>query len=130
MSKPRPAITPEREVLRQVLEVLAIHGIDADRQNTGAANFGGRCVRFGKKGNADISGMLPDGRKLDIEVKRPGKRPTPEQFDRLHRTNAGGGVGLWLDDAECFARLLPAILAGAWVEIDDQGTPWVTDGEG
>ena len=49
------------------------------RQNTGVAAYGHRAVRFGVPGQADISGILAGGRRLELEVKRPGERTTPEQ---------------------------------------------------
>jgi hypothetical protein len=117
----------EAQVLSQVLEVLRMHGIDASRQNTGAAtNASGRLVMFGQAGNSDISGILPDGRRLDIEVKREGFQPNKlrgekrehfeRQLERLRKTNAAGGIGFWTDDAEELARIiLPEVLAGASV---------------
>ena len=49
------------------------------RQNTGVAAYGHRAVRFGVPGQADISGIFADGRRIELEVKRPGERTTPEQ---------------------------------------------------
>jgi hypothetical protein len=52
------------------------------RQNTGAARTpGGRFVRFGIPGQADISGLrLPSGQRLEIECKVPaGGRQSKEQ---------------------------------------------------
>lgn len=122
----KPAPPPEREVLKGVLAALAAHGVMASRNNVGAMrNASGRLVRFGTAGESDIRGVLPDGRALAVETKRHGKRPTREQFDFLHRINALGGVGIWTDDPATFAKLLPRIIAGGFVEIDDAGTPWV-----
>lgn len=122
----KPAPPPEREVLKGVLDALKMFGVDASRNNTGAMrNPSGRLVRFGNPGDADIRGVMKDGRALSIEVKKLGERPRPEQFDHLHRINASGGVAFWVDDIETFVRLFPAILAGARIEIDSAGTPWV-----
>ncbi len=55
------------------------------RQNTGVATYDNlvagtsRKVRFGLPGQADLSGILPDGKRLEIEVKRPGGRQSEEQ---------------------------------------------------
>lgn len=121
--------TPEGEVLKAVLDCLKLWGTDAKRQNTAAfRNPSGRLVRCGQPGDPDVTGMLPGGRRLDLEVKAPGKRPTPEQLERLKLTNAQGGVGLWLDDAAELARIMPKLCAGARVEIEDDGSQWlVTD---
>jgi hypothetical protein len=121
--------TPEGDVLKAVLDCLGLWGIDANRQNTGAMpNAKGRLVRFGRPGDPDITGTLPGGRRLDLEVKAPGKRPTPEQLDRLRLANDQGAVGLWIDDAKELARILPRLCDGARVEIDDDGQQWlITD---
>lgn len=49
------------------------------RANVGAARFGRRAVRFGIPGQADLTGILPDGRRLEIEVKSPTGEQTTEQ---------------------------------------------------
>jgi hypothetical protein len=128
----------EAEVLAQILEALHAFGVDAERQNTGAGtNPSGKTIRFGKPGNSDITGTLPDGRRLDIEVKREGFDPSKltgkkrehfdRQFARLRKTNENGGVGLWVDDAEEFMRvILPLLLDGATVEEPGYGRLVIT----
>jgi len=49
------------------------------RANVGVARIGTRVIRFGIPGQADLTGILPDGRRLEIEVKSPTGRQTPEQ---------------------------------------------------
>lgn len=119
----------ERDVLAGVLDACRVLGISVQRQNTGmATNPKGKKVRFGVAGNADISGTLPDGRRLEIEVKRPGKRPTDEQYHRMNEVNATNGVAFWTDDAERCLNALRRIVQDGWrVEIEDDGTPVVTD---
>ncbi len=55
------------------------------RANVGAARIGTRVVRFGIPGQADLTGILPDGRRLEIEVKSPKGCQTPAQeaFGRM-----------------------------------------------
>lgn len=53
-----------------------------------------RAFRYGDKGIADIIGCLPSGRFLAVEVKRPGKEPTPEQDQFLLEVNSRGGLGI------------------------------------
>lgn len=126
--KPKSTVIPERDILAGVLQALRVFGIDAARQNTGAAtNPRGQVVRFSQKGAADVSATLPDGRRLEIECKRVGKRPTREQYDRMHRINASNGVSFWVNDAQQVIDVLPKLIAGARVEIDEAGMPWVTD---
>jgi hypothetical protein len=101
-------------------------GLDIQRQNTGAGvNPSGKVVRFGTPGNADLTGQLRDGRKLDVEVKREGFDPSrlrgekaahfARQLARLQKTNAGGGVGFWTDDADEFIAIIQACNDGASV---------------
>jgi hypothetical protein len=134
MARPRAHVVPEREVQAGCLEALAMFGIDAGRQNTGVGTYSNadgstRLVRYGRPGDPDISGTLPDGRRLDLECKRVGKRPTAKQLDRLMRTNAGGGVGLWVDDPAELAKVLPKLLAGGRIEVEPDGRQWIVTDE-
>jgi hypothetical protein len=137
----RPGPT-ETQVVQQVLDALLIFGVDVDRQNTGGCyDERGQFVRFGKAGNSDISGMLVAGpgrgKKIDVEVKRPGFDPTKlqgqkqehfkRQLARLRRTNEQGGFGFWITDASQAIRTLERINQGWRVVIDDDGWPFVTD---
>lgn len=116
----------EAQVLAGVLDAARVLGVDLQRQNTGGAvNPKGRLVMFGRRGNSDLTGMLPDGRRLDVEVKREGWDPAKArgatadrwalQLARLQRTNAQGGVGFWVDDAAEFLELMRLVLDGARV---------------
>ena len=55
------------------------------RANTGVARIDKRVVRFGIPGQADLTGILPDGRRLEVEVKSPTGRQTRDQknFQRM-----------------------------------------------
>lgn len=57
------------------------------RQNAGVASFNGRRVQFGVPGQADLSGILPDGRRLEVEVKSTfGRQRVKQQaFERMIR---------------------------------------------
>jgi len=46
-----------------------------------------------ERGVSDIIGILPTGRLLAIEVKRPGTKPTAEQEAFLVSVNLYGGLG-------------------------------------
>lgn len=51
------------------------YGIRIWQQNTGAAKRGRAFIRFGVPGQADISGITADGRRVEIECKTgEGKR--------------------------------------------------------
>lgn len=68
----------ENDIQKAILEYLALfpRKVKAWRQNSGALRAGSRFVRFGFKGAADITGILKGGRRLEIEVKQPGEKPT------------------------------------------------------
>jgi hypothetical protein len=138
MTKPRKPGRTEKEVTLQVLDAAALLGIELKRRNVGAmVNPHGRTVRFGEPGDADWYAVLPDGRHLDVEIKRKGFDPTKlkgekkahfeRQLARLRRTNELGGVGFWASDAVNFYFAMQKILDGCRVEIDERGFPWVTD---
>lgn len=54
-------------------------GLRLWRANVGVARVGQRVVRFGIRGQADLTGIVPDGRRLEIEVKTATGRQTAEQ---------------------------------------------------
>ena len=78
-SKKKKNKAPEGEVVHACLELLHLAGIFAWRNNTGAVNIGSRFVKYGKKGSADIIGMLKDGRFLAIECKSDTGVQSPAQ---------------------------------------------------
>lgn len=51
-------------------------------------------------GIADILGVLPGGRFLAIEVKRPGSRLTVDQDAFLGKINASGGLAFMASSLE------------------------------
>jgi hypothetical protein len=78
--KPRENL-PEPVLQRLILARLnALDGVRVWRANTGAARtHRGRIVRFGVPGQADITGLIRGGRRLEVEVKGPTGRVSPEQ---------------------------------------------------
>ena len=101
---------PEAAALLEVLKALRAHPLVswAERQNSGAANVGGRFVRFGWPGCADVLGQLRDGRFLAVECKSPTGRLRPEQAVFLERIRASGGVGFMARDCRDVLRELSA----------------------
>lgn len=71
----------ESDVVAAILDYLAVRGIFAWRNQTGAMRTGDgkRFVRFGAVGSPDIIGVLPGGRFLGIECKTPRGRLSPHQ---------------------------------------------------
>jgi hypothetical protein len=135
-TKPLQATCTEAEVLAAVLDAAAILGLDLARQNTGAGvNPAGKVVRFGRSGDSDLDGQLPDGRRLSVEVKREGFDPSKlrgekrahfeRQLARLRKTNELGGCGFWCDDAAEFLTIMRHIISGARIEEPGYGPPVV-----
>lgn len=116
--------------MEQVLDYLAALGLEPERQNTGVgvyANRDGteRQVRYGNKGDLDIRLTLKDGRTCEIEAKAEprgkvargkAETPTPEQWERIRKLNAKGGVAFWTNDVGHVMRIMPHVLDGARVE--------------
>ena len=50
--------------------------------------------------------FLKEGRRVDIEFKRPGNTPTDLQWIELNLINEHGGEGYWCDSVEVFKKLL------------------------
>lgn len=88
----------ESEIQREILRYLQARGIFAWKAGTGAARatYKGqeRFIPFGKAGCPDILGVLPTGRFLAIEVKRPGYPPTNQQVAFLKNILLNGGLAL------------------------------------
>jgi len=89
-------MTPEGAVLKTILDYLALRGVYHWRSNTGRR--GG--VSYGKVGSADILGILPNGRFLAIEVKRPGGVASFEQLEFLANIAKNGGVAFVADNLQ------------------------------
>ena len=78
----------ENEIQKQILKTLESMGIFAWRNNTGGRGK----LRFGIKGQADITGILNGGRRLEIEVKGLGGKISKEQYFFLETINRFGGL--------------------------------------
>lgn len=72
----------ETQLVAACLDWLAVHRIMAWRNNTqGVYDPVRKKFRTftGRKGVADILGVLPGGRALAVECKMVGNKPTPDQ---------------------------------------------------
>jgi hypothetical protein len=65
----------ETDLVSSVIDYLRRCGFHVWRQNTGAR---GR-LRWGTPGCGDITGILKDGRRLEIECKVPGEKQSGAQ---------------------------------------------------
>lgn len=63
---------------------------------------------YGYTGHSDIYGILPGGRAFFLEVKVPGKEPTPPQKAFLKLADSYGAITGWCDSLEGAKKLLSA----------------------
>lgn len=74
-----------------------------ERQNVVAAQAGDRFIKAGTAGQADLRGCHR-GRYVELEVKRPGEKQTPEQREREKNIlRAGGTYAVVHSPTEAFA---------------------------
>jgi hypothetical protein len=98
-------MTPEARVRNKVVKFAAERGVLHIRMSfrPGVA-----------RGWPDDLFLIPGGRPLFIEFKRPGARPTPLQLFRLETLNALGYDAGWCDSAdEACRRIASAVGAAA-----------------
>jgi len=83
----------ETAILQRVRLRASELGAIVWRNNTGKLqDVTGRWVQFGLcTGSSDLIGIYK-GRFLAIEVKAPGKEPTPEQLNFIQQVKKAGGV--------------------------------------
>lgn len=88
----------ESDIQKAILDYLRLKYF-CWRNNTGGRpwqdNKGkDRVFRFGFKGSGDILGLTKTGRFFSVEVKRKGKKPTPDQIEFMNNINASGGLAI------------------------------------
>jgi hypothetical protein len=101
----------EQDLVRPALELLALRGAFAWRNNSGAvaaaSNGKRRYIRFGgTPGASDILGILPGGRFIAVELKSKDGRLTAAQRLFLLRVEDLGGLALVVRDLRDLAAAL------------------------
>lgn len=118
-------VPTEKEILKSCLALLSARGVFAWRVNVGATalEFDGkkRLVRYGKPGQSDIAGILPSGRFICIETKRPRNRPTPLQIAWMREVIQHKGVAFWVTSAKMLDQLLNHIVHGGTITVEETG---------
>jgi hypothetical protein len=79
------------------------------RSNTGVAKMGDRSVRFGVPGQGDISGLLLNGRRLEIECKTAKGTQSDEQKAFQRMIEAFGGLYVLARSLEDFDKAMAAL---------------------
>lgn len=104
MTRPGAALEPdERQIQAAILWEFGSHPrIRLWRQSSGLflSPAGCRPVRAGIPGCADLSGILADGRRLEIEVKGPRGRQSARQRAFQKMIERFGGVYILARSAE------------------------------
>jgi hypothetical protein len=94
----------ETDLVRAVLQLLALRKVPAWRANSGAMRIAGaggrrRLVRFNVRGCSDILAVLPpSGRLLAVECKMPGRKTTADQQAFLDNVTEAGGLAVVVRD--------------------------------
>ena len=109
--KARPPL--EREIQAKIRLALGSRpDVRLWRQGVGMARTeSGTVMRFGEPGQADLSGIVaPWGIRLEVEVKRPGEKPTDAQARWGRMIERFGGIYIVARSAEdAVAQLTAAI---------------------
>ena len=88
-------MTPEGRIKSAILRYLERRGLFVWNNPSGCVRITpDRWIHFGKKGSADIIGILPDGKFLAIETKSENGRLAPEQKEFLSKVRGLGGVAI------------------------------------
>jgi hypothetical protein len=72
-------------------------------------DLGGECWKFVSPGNNGVPDrlcLLPGGRIIFVEVKRPGEKPRPQQLKRIRELVELGQQATWIDSVESIAEVL------------------------
>jgi hypothetical protein len=112
MSMPAARSPSESAILRSVLQRLGSRpDVRLFRANVGAGRtFAGDAIKWGVKGQADLNGWIMGGRRLEVEVKRPGEKQTQEQKNWQAVCERFGVLYLLVHSADEAEALLEAAL--------------------
>lgn len=83
-------------------------------QPTGAAYRDGQLIRYGLKGCADITGILVDGRRLEVEIKtgKARQQKNQEAFEKMI-TEMGGVYFVARSCEDALTKLIKAASTNA-----------------
>lgn len=101
----------ESEIQREILTALHKLGMLAWRINSGRVRTSTGMVQLAPGGHPDIAGVLPGGRALYIEVKRPTRHgPAPLREDQERFIKRLMSVGAMVIVATCVDDVLRALV--------------------
>lgn len=84
----------EKDIQESILEYLHTKKIYCWKEHSGGMMIDGgqRYMPIGLKGKSDILGILPSGRFLAIEVKRPSGQCSMSQVEFIQKINNNAGL--------------------------------------
>lgn len=85
--------------------------IRAHLHSIGASSHKYHGSGYGELGHPDLYGTLPGGRAYFFEIKRPGKKPRPNQVAWLNREKKYGALTASLDSLEELEAMLSTALS-------------------
>lgn len=98
----------EKDIQKAIIQIAKLEfSLTLHRRNVAAfeaqdSRGRKRFVRCGQTGMADLHGTLPGGRRIEVEVKRPGNTPSAAQAEWLRTQRALGAVAFWADSVDSF----------------------------
>lgn len=96
-----------KKLLKKILLALSATGVcRVWRQETGAAYRGQKLIRYGRVGSADISGIMQNGKRLEVEVKTGKAVQNDAQKDFGKMINAMGGLYVVAKDVETVLNIV------------------------
>lgn len=118
----------EKDIQNQMKQWLILKGCVCLRRNVAGARKmpDGSYLKLGSVGQSDLWGKLPDGRHFELEVKKPGKRPTPKQVDWLIAMNGSGrdrSVAFWASSLDDVRQVFERVMSGWRVVYDNKPKP-------
>lgn len=97
----------EKDIQRAILEYLQLKKYFCWRNNSGGfVDKRDHYYQFGKKGSGDILGLTREGKFFTIEVKVPGKKPTPEQTEFMNNVIVNNGIAILAHSLEDVEKVL------------------------
>jgi hypothetical protein len=81
-----------------------------------------RYIKFGTEGECDWWLILANGRHVDLEIKRPGARPSIQQIMWMLRLNARGASAFYCDDLRILERTIGHLENGCHIYMNSDGT--------
>jgi hypothetical protein len=110
-------MTTEKQIQAEILRVFGQrHDMRLWRSNCGVATMGvgpaARIVSFGVPGQADLSGIVCDGRRLEIEIKSQTGKQSKEQKSYQSMIERFGGIYILARSVEDVHSALEAAIDG------------------